>query len=349
MVSFDFAHPLLLLLLLIIPLAAWGMISRRKKRPGLLFPATARTKDAARVHGGGGAGLFTQVFLRSLILILMIVALAGPRFGTETKDVESSGIDIMLGVDISGSMLGLDMSWEGKRATRLEAVKGVIDEFIQKRAGDRIGMIVFSGEPYLVSPLTLEHDWLRKNMDRIEVGSISPNQTSIGPPIGMATNRLSEDKDSKSRIVIMLTDGQDSPQPPVSPVRYAEAAAALGVKVYTIAVGTEGSVPRYLLGRDGKTIQKDMFGRAKTEYMNSSLDEPTLKEIATKGKGTFFRARDTKELQNIYDQIDKLEKSKIKLTYRTEYEDAWLLPLGGALALLLLELALSSTLLRTLP
>ncbi|MBN1404267.1 MAG: VWA domain-containing protein [Opitutales bacterium] len=346
--SFDFAHPEYFLLLLFIPLALWGLVSRRRKRPGLLFPATARAADAAKAQGKSHA-LFWLCTLRTLVIALIVTAMAGPRFGSETKEVESSGIDIMLGVDISGSMLAVDMDWKGKRATRLEVVKGVLDDFIEKRPADRIGMIAFAGDPYLVSPLTLEHSWLRGNLRRIQVGSVIPNGTSVGPPLGMATNRLMQSKDSKSRIVIMLTDGRDEPVPPISPVKYAEAAAALGVKVYTVAVGTDGRVPSYMLARDGKTIARDSLGRPEIGYMQSSLDEDTLEAIATKGGGRFFRARDSDELKRIYEEIDQLEKSEVKLTYRTEYDDAWLMPLCIAFVLFMFEQALASSFLRALP
>jgi Ca-activated chloride channel family protein len=346
--KFDFAHPLLLLLLLLVLLAAWGMVSRRRGRPGLLFPATARAATAAKAQGRSHA-LFWTVALRALALALMVVALAGPRFGSETRDVESSGIDIMLDVDISGSMLAVDLDWNGRRATRLEVVKGVLGEFIGRRPSDRMGMIAFAGDPYMVSPLTLEHKWLMDNLSRIQVGSVPPNGTSVGPPVGMATNRLAEDKESKSRIVILLTDGQDEPQPAISPVRYAEAAAALGVKIYTIAIGTEGRVPTYMLGRDGKTLVKDMLGRPEIGYMPSSLDETVLEEMAQKGGGRFYRAKNTGELKRIYEEIDKLEKSEVKLTYHTDYKDEWLPPLMAALCLLLLEQILSATAFRTLP
>ncbi len=346
--SFSFAHPYLLLLFLLLPLALWGLSARRRRRPGLYFPAIARVAEAAKAQGKSHA-IYWLGFMRVIVLSLMIVSLAGPRFGSKIREIESSGIDIMLGVDISGSMLGIDMAWNNKRATRLEAVKGVLDDFIQKRPSDRIGMIAFAGDPYLVSPLTLEHTWLRNNIRRIQVGSVPPNGTSIGPPLGMAVNRLSEAKESKSRIVIMLSDGRDEPPPSVPPTRYAEAAAALGVKVYTIAIGTEGRVPRYMLARDGKTLARDMLGRPEVGYMESSLDEATLQAIAEKGGGQFFRARDSEQLKNIYEEIDRLEKTEVKLSYRTEYEEAWLLPLCAALILLFIEQLLASTIFRALP
>ena len=344
--KFDFAHPLLLLFLFVIPLVAWAMVARRRSRAGLLFPDAERAKDAARVQGTSHA-LFWLVSLRVLALAALIVALAGPRFGTETHEVKSSGIDIMLDVDISGSMLALDLDWNGERATRLEVVKGVIDNFIDKRPSDRIGMIAFATEPYLVSPLTLEHQWLRDNIKRVEVGMIDSG-TSIGPPLGMAVNRLKENKESKSRIVILLTDGQDSVQPAVPPVKYAEAAAALGIKVYTIAIGRTGIVQSYHLDRNGE-IARDMLGRPDIQNANFPIDETVLREMAEKGGGKFYRARDIEELKSIYADIDKLEKTEVTLTYRTDYEDAWLLPLCVGLGLLVLEQLLAASVLRTLP
>lgn len=344
--KFDFAHPLLLLLLLLLPLVAWAIISRRHSRPGIHFPAMERGREAAKSRGGSHA-LFWTVTLRLLALAAMIVALAGPRFGTETKEVEASGIDIMLDVDISGSMLALDLDWKGSRATRLEVVKGVLEDFISNRPADRIGMVVFASEPYLVSPLTLEHEWLRQNMRRIEVGVIDTG-TSIGPPLGTSINRLKQDTKSKSRIVILLTDGNDSVPSTVSPVKYAEAAAALGIKVYTIAVGVGGIVPSYHLDRRG-IIVRDMLGRPDIVNRDFPLDESVLREMAEKGGGRFYRARDMKELQHIYEEIDKLEKTEVKLTYRMDYADAWFYPLLAGLGLLLLEQLLGATLLRTLP
>jgi Ca-activated chloride channel family protein len=343
--TFSFAQPLLLLLLLLLPVVGWGIVVRRRRRPGLRFPATERAAAASRF--GGGSALFWLVAMRLCALAMMIVALAGPRFGSEVRQIDQNGIDIMLCVDISGSMLAIDMDWQGRRSTRIEVVKSVIDDFIQQRPADRIGMIAFASDPYLVSPLTLEHAWLRKNIARLEVGMIESG-TSIGPPLGTALNRLREIPESAGRIVILLTDGNDSVTPEVPPVRFAEAAAALGVKVYTIAIGKGGIVPSYVLGRDGQ-IARDMLGRPRIERLNFPLDEAVLREMAAKGGGRFFRARDVEQLREIYGEIDRLEKREVKLEVHTEYEDAWMLPLCCGVLLLLLEQLLASTWLRTLP
>jgi Ca-activated chloride channel homolog len=343
---FDFSHPYLLFLALLVPLAIWAMVARRKNRPGLLFPSTERGAEAARRQGKSHSIVYLAA-MRALALCALVFAIAGPRFGNDTKEIQSSGIDIMLCVDVSGSMLALDLDWQGSRATRLEVVKGVIDDFIDRRPSDRIGMIAFGNDPYLVSPVTLEHDWLRQNIKRIEVGVVSTG-TSIGPPLGMAINRLKADKESKSRIAILLTDGNDSVQASVPPVKYAEAAKALGIKVYTIAVGRGGVVPSYYVGRDGK-IARNMFGQPEIRQFDYPLDEEVLREMAEKGGGQFFRARDLNDLKRIYGEIDKLEKTEVTLTYHTEYEDAWLYPLCAGLALLVLEQLLAYSFFRALP
>jgi Ca-activated chloride channel family protein len=344
--KFGFEHPYLLFFLFVIPVVAWALFARRKSRPGLLFPALARSMEAAKKLGHSHA-IFWIMLLRALALACLIVALAGPRFGSETREIKSSGIDIMLDMDISGSMLAIDLDWNGSKATRVEVVKNVITDFIQKRPSDRIGLVAFGTEPYLVSPLTLEHEWLLDNIKRIEVGMVDSG-TSIGPPLGMSINRLKADTKSKSRIVILLTDGEDSVQAPVPPVKYAEAAAALGIKVYTIAIGKGGLVPSYYLDRQGNLV-KNMLGLPDIRYLDFPIDEQVLKDMAAKGGGKFYRARDVDDLKKIYDEIDKLEKSDVTLTYHTDYADAWAYPLMAGLALLVLEQLLSASVFRTLP
>ena len=345
--KFGFAHPLFLLLLLVVPLVIWAIVHRRRNRQGLSFPATKRGAAVARTRGRSHS-LFWLASLRAIALSLLIIALAGPRFGHETHQIKTSGIDIMLNVDISGSMLALDLDWNGSRATRLEVVKGVITDFIKNRPTDRIGMVAFATEPYLLSPLTLEHQWLLDNLKRIEVGIITSG-TSIGPPIGLATKRLEEDTKAKSRIIILLTDGMDEPPAQISPARYAEAAAALGIKVYTIGIGSDADqVPSYIVEPNGK-LARDMLGRPVISYEHFPLDENVLRAIAEKGGGNFYRAHNLAELQDVYKEIDKLEKTDAVLTYSTEYEDAWIYPMTLGLLLLLLEQILAYTTLRTLP
>ncbi|HNX05677.1 MAG TPA: VWA domain-containing protein, partial [Opitutales bacterium] len=310
------------------------------------FPATERVREAS-IRTGRSRSIHVLAFFRTLAISLFIAALAGPRFGSETRETTSEGIDIMLAVDISGSMLALDLDWKGSRATRLEVVKDVVGDFIAKRPGDRIGLVAFGSEPYLASPLTLEHDWLKNNLARIEVGIVEPG-TSIGPPVGMAIRRLEQDRDAKSRIIVLLTDGNDSVPPAMPPEKYAEVASALGIRIYTIGVGKGGVVPTYYLDRQGDIV-RNMFGKPDIITQDYPLDETVLKSIAAKAGGKYFRARSVDDLKEIYADIDRLEKTKVNLSYRTEYEEKWQWPLLAGLALLMLEQLLAWTRLRTLP
>jgi Ca-activated chloride channel family protein len=254
----------------------------------------------------------------------------------------------MMAVDISGSMLALDLQYLGQTATRLEVVKAVMEDFIERRPSDRIGIVAFASEPYLVSPVTLHHDWLKENLARIEVGIVPSTGTSIGPPIGMAANRLGNLEESKSRIIILLTDGKDQPPPPIEPLVYARAANALGVKVYTIAIGTGGIVRTFVPdGRGG--LRRDFSGRPLVTTAQHELDEDILRRIAEETDARFYRARDSEELQRIYQEIDQLEKTEVRLVYHTDYEDAFFPPLASGLILLVLEQLLAATRLRTLP
>ncbi len=277
-------------------------------------------------------------FLRTLALTLLVLALARPRIGYGETEIEASGIDIVLAVDISGSMQAMDFKIGSKRVNRLEVVKKVIREFIEKREADRIALIAFAGEPYLVSPLTLNHDWLNKNLQRLEIGLIAEDGTAIGSALIMSANRLKE-LQAKSKVVVLLTDGVNN-MGAIQPVTAAEAAAALKVKVYTIAAGTKGEAPFPV---------KDSFGRTRLQNIQTEVDEPTLKEIAKITHGSFFRATDTKELEAIYDQINQLEKTEVKLKNFTFYRELYFWPLLGGLSLLMLEYLLACTRLRTLP
>lgn len=343
--SFDFAYPWVLLGLLLVPLALYAG-QRFRDRGSILFSAVPQALAAS--GGKRSRAGFWLLVLRGLILSLLIIALARPRFGSESREIESSGIDIMLAVDVSGSMLGLDLKLKDQAATRLEVVKSVLSGFIDRRPNDRMGIIAFGSDPYLLSPLTLDHDWLRKNLGRVEVGIIEPG-TSIGPPIGMATNRLRRLEDSKSRILILLTDGQDSQPAAVPPTQFAEAAAAFGIKIYTIAVGQDTDVPTYVYDPRTRGIAKDTFGRPIVRRARYPVDEAVLQQIAEIAGGKFYRARETRELESIYSEIDRLERTEIKLRYRTDYEEAYFYPAVAGLLCLVIEQLLKLTRFRRLP
>ena len=331
----EFQQPYFLFLIavvLILPFLRGGL-----KRVGSIRYSNAQLAGKPAHMGKSRAGRWLA-FLRTLALLSLALALARPRIGYGDTEIEASGIDIVLAVDISGSMQAMDFKIGSKRVDRLQVVKQVIAEFIEKRQADRIGLIAFAGEPYLVSPLTLNHDWLNKNLERLKLGLITEEGTAIGSALIMSVNRL-KGLQAKSKVVVLLTDGVNN-MGAIQPVTAAEAAAALRVKVYTIAAGTRGTAPFPV---------QDVFGRTRLQNIRTEVDEPTLKEIARITDGSFFRATDTEELQAIYDQINLLEKTEVKLKHFTYYRELFLWPLLTGLAFLLLEYLLANTRLRTLP
>lgn len=334
MITWRFANPLLLWLLAALPLIAL-LRGRTGRTAALLYPSA----DLVRAIGRGvtaRAGR-TRTTLRLLALALLIVALARPQQGLGTAEVETSGIDIVLAVDVSGSMRALDFELDGKRADRLEVVKSVVRRFIDARADDRIGMVGFAGRPYLVSPLTLDHDWLAQNLDRVRIGLIEDG-TAVGSAIAASVNRLREQK-AKSKIVILLTDGVNNAGK-VEPLTAAEAARALGIKVYTIAAGTQGEAPMPVT---------DRFGNERVVMAPVEVDEKTLRAVAERTGAAFFRATDTKTLEGIYTQIDQLERTSETVKRYEEYRELYHWPLLLGLLVLGAELLLAETRLRSLP
>lgn len=330
----SFVHPHLLWLLSLLPvLALWR--SARGPRAALPFPTT----DIAEAVGATSRSRLGRLlpYARLPALALLIVGLARPQLIQAHSTVKASGVDIMLALDASGSMGTLDLSLDGQRADRLSVVKSVVSKFIDGRPNDRIGMIAFSGEPYLVSPLTLEHDWLERNLDRVALGTMTDG-TAIGSALTSAVSRL-RSSEARSKIVVLLTDGVNNVGK-VQPSLAAEAAAALGIKVYTIGVGAEGMAPMPVI---------DAEGRRHLVMAQSDLDEKTLQQIAEKTHGAFFRATDTASLEAIYQRIDSLEKTthEVNRTERHEEKFPWALLPG--LALLVSELALGATWLRRVP
>jgi Ca-activated chloride channel family protein len=287
-----FLHPELLLLLALLPLFAF-LYGRRGTAPALVFSTTSLAAGLAgprRIRPGA-----LRLLLRLGVLALLILALAGPQLGSSMTEIDASGIDILLAVDVSGSMESLDFTLNGKPANRLAVVKKVVDDFIDQRPNDRIGLLVFAGRPYLVSPLTLDHEWLRKRLETIEVGMVEDG-TAIGSAIGSGTNRLRDQK-AKSRILILLTDGMNNAGS-VPPLLAAEAAETLSIKVYTIGAGTRGEAPLPVV---------DNFGRRRLVRAKVDIDEDTLKKVAEKTGAVYFRATDTTSLAKIYEDINKME------------------------------------------
>lgn len=329
-----FLHPiLLLLLLLLIPLWFWK--GRKGHTSALRFSSISTLVQMGGQRKSGSRGVLTT--LRLLSLALIIIALARPQIGTSTIDVETSGIDIMLLVDISGSMESLDFQLNGQPCSRIEVVKSVVSQFIDERANDRLGLIVFSGYPYMVSPLTLDHSWLHKRLDAIKIGT-TEDGTAIGSGIASAINRL-RDQTSKSRIIILLTDGMNN-SGKIPPLAAAEAAEALGIKVYTIGAGTRGEAPIPVI---------DSMGQKRLVLAKVDIDESTLVKIALMTGGQYFRAFDTDSLKKIYADINQMEQTKHtihKFEQREELFQWFAIP---AIFLLLVEALLGKTIYRTLP
>jgi len=329
-----FLHPEFLWLLPLLPLLAlWK---------GRLGRATAvvysSTENARRLAGARRtrAGRWLSA-LRLLVLALLILGLARPQFGRGTTEVDASGIDIVLAVDVSGSMEALDFELAGRPASRVDVVKQVVSRFIEDRPNDRIGLIAFAGRPYLVSPLTLDHDWLQQRLDQVRIGMVEDG-TAIGSAIASSVNRLRE-QEAKSRIVILLTDGMNNAGK-VPPALAAEAAESLGIKVYTIGAGTRGNAPMPVV---------DSFGRRQVVMAQVDIDEETLTEVATMTGAQYYRATDTDSLERIYDEINQLETTTQKMKKFAHYRELFALAALPALLLLGGELSLAHTRFRRLP
>ncbi len=346
MSSLTFQNPQLLWLLLLLPVLA--LLKGRTGRPSsLIFSSVAIASQVSKnARSRAGAFLF---FLRLLAAALLIVAVARPQLGRGFTEVESSGIDIVLVVDLSSSMAALDFSTDEKNLrTRLDVVKEVLEGFIAKRPSDRIGMVAFAVNPYLVSPLTLNHDWLLRNLERMELGLIDGSRTAIGTAIGTSVNRLRELPDAKSRVIVLLTDGENNAGN-INPIAAAEAATAYRTKIYTIMAGKSGNVPYARLDQGGRVIRDRAGNLIFAGYGPSQSDDSQLKEIARMTDGKFYRAENKKDLSAIYNDIDRLEKTTAKLHQYSTYEELFLWPALLALLLLAIEFALSSTKLRRLP
>ncbi len=278
------------------------------------------------------------IILRSLAIAFIIIAMARPQAGNKQTQILSEGIDIMLCLDTSGSMQALDFKMGGKRIDRLSVVKDVVKKFIQGRKSDRIGMIVFGAEAFTQCPLTLDYGVLLGFLDQVKIG-MAGDSTAIGDAIGIGVKRLKALEKAKSRIMILLTDGRSNTGL-IDPKTAARIAKEFDVKIYTIGAGTEGEAP-FL-------VEHPFFGKQYV-YQKVDLDEDTLKEIAQMTDGYYFRAKDSKALENVYEQIDKLEKTEVKIKEYMEYEELFWWFLIPALALLIIEIILSQTRFRKIP
>ena len=330
---FQFHSPLYLLLLIpLIPLFIFDLYKLHLLR----FKFSSLRILKKQKKGWRHYMEFIPPFFRLLGLILLVFALARPQWGNKFTEVESEGIDIILALDTSGSMRALDLQLEGKEANRLEVIKSVVSKFIDGREYDRMGMVIFGTEAYTQCPLTLDYDILKGYLDLIEIGIVGED-TAIGNALATSIKRLEASK-AKSKIVILLTDGQNTAGT-VSPKRAAELAAEKHIKVYTIAIGRNGQVP---------IPQKTLFGMRKV-YAELQVDEDTLKEIAKITRGQFFKADDTETLTNVYKTIDQLEKTAVKVNEFSEYKEMYVSCLFPGLILLIAAWILQRTVFLRIP
>ncbi len=327
-----FAAPLMLIALAAIPLIVYlRWRYRRVHHLSLLMSDTALHKRHA---GSGRARLrYLPLVLRVLVIATLVFALARPQSGTHEREVTSEGVDIVLLIDISTSMKGEDF----RPRNRLEEAKVQAAEFVSKRENDRIGLVPFAGQAYTACPLTLDHDLLLEFMSQVRMGVVEDG-TAIGSALATGANRLRESR-AESKIMVLLTDG-DNNAGSIDPLTAARAAPSLGIKIYTIGVGKDGKVPY--------PHTDPIFGK-RYQYVETNLDETTLREIAAASGGKYFRAQNAESLAEIYREIDKLERTEISSVERVDYHEASTLFLLPAVLLLLCEFLLNHFVLRRLP
>ena len=326
----EFAHSLYLyLLLLLLPLIAWYIVKLSRTQASFRLASTDAFREMPRT---------LKVYLRHLPFVLrvitialVIIVLARPQAINSWQTTESQGIDIVLAVDISGSMLAQDLTPD-----RLTAAIKVASEFVADRPNDKIGLVIFAGESFTQCPLTTDHKVLLNLLNEVKFGMIEDG-TAIGLGLANSVNRL-KDSDSQSKVVILLTDGTNN-RGQIAPLTAADLARSYGIRVYTIGVGTQGMAP---------TPVQTPFG-VRIQNVEVDIDEKTLTEIASMTGGQYFRAEDNEGLSNIYDEIDEMEKYLINVQNVTRKQELYLPFALLALALIFIELVLRRTWLRSIP
>ena len=330
MSSIEFANPeYFYLLLVLIPLIAWYVLKDKNAHASI---------QVSTIKGFNAAPKTYKYYLRHalfafrvLAIALLIVAMARPQSSNKWENITTEGIDIVMSLDISSSMLARDFDPD-----RLEAAKDVATQFITGREQDKIGLVIFSGESFTQCPLTTDHAVLINLFKDIQSGMIEDG-TAIGLGLANAVNRL-KDSQAKSKVIILLTDGVNN-QGEIAPLTAAELAKTFGIRVYTIGIGTQGTAPYPVQTAFGVSMRN----------MPVKIDEEVLQQIAEMTGGQYFRATDNNKLKAIYEQIDQLEKSKIEVKqFSTRNEEYLMFALLGAL-FLLLEIALRNSLLRNIP
>lgn len=305
--TWSLKHPAALLLLLLVPVLV--VLRHSYRRRALTYSDGRMIEMLPRTWGERVQVLFPVLYV--LGLLSLIVALACPRQGLSSAKVRAEVVDIMLVVDVSGSMETLDFSTGEQRLNRLDAARLVLEDFVRSRSGDRLGLIAFATFPYTVSPLTLDHDWLVERMEKLAPGILPGDSTAIGTALASAVNRL-RDSSSASRVIVLLTDGRNNAGT-ISPKSAARAAKALGIRVYAVGAGT------------------------------AALDDALLDRITRSAGGVYFRARDMRALREVYAQIDKLERTEMELEVYTRFREWFTLFTALGAACLMTERTLSCT------
>ncbi|HIE27499.1 TPA: VWA domain-containing protein [Candidatus Poribacteria bacterium] len=332
-----FENVWLLCLLILIPLLVWLYFKRYRYKSGsILFSDLTLVSQLNKSFWVKYR--FVLVILRMLVILLIIIAIARPQTSRGFEEISTEGIDIMLILDASGSMRAEDF----KPQNRLQAAKEVVKEFLQGRENDRIGLIVFAGKSYTQCPLTLDYNILEELLDHVEVGIIEDG-TAIGLAIANAVDRLKDSK-AKSKVAVLLTDGENN-RWEIAPITAARAAAAMNIRIYTIGIGSiYGGAPipvDTVFGKD--------YIRVDGELVLTKLDEDTLRRIANETSARYFRATDEKKLSQIYEEISKLETTKLNVKRYIRHNELTAYFLLPAAILLLLEIILSNTRFRKIP
>jgi Ca-activated chloride channel family protein len=328
--NITFAYPWILYFLILIPIMLfWYWWKGKSFQPSLHYSSLNVFSDLRSTWKEKLRHL--PIAFRAIALGLLIIALARPQNFSSGENIYTEGIDISMVLDISGSMLAEDF-----KPNRLEAAKKVIDDFIQARISDRIGLVVFARDAFTQCPLTIDYTVLRNLLKDIKSGMIEDG-TAIGNALANGVNRLKNSK-AKSKIIILLTDGVNNAGE-IDPISSAYIAKDFGIRIYAIGVGTKGEAPYPI---------QTPFG-IRYQMVPVEIDEGVLKEISSITEGEYFRATNNRKLQEIYETIDKLEKTKVEITSYRNAKEMYYPWLGGGLILLLLELGLSKTILRKLP
>jgi Ca-activated chloride channel homolog len=335
--EFSLHNPIFLLGLLLVPLYLYSYL-RGRKETAVRFSTIRLPKEIS----SGPASIFrhSPAALRTLSLVFLVLALARPRQGIRETRFTAEGIEIVIAIDVSNSMLAEDFTWGGQRRNRLAVAKKVIGPFIRERRGDRIGLVVFAGRAYTQCPLTVDYGILLDLLEKVEIGIVEErNRTAVGSAIVTGLNRIRQ-SEAESQIIILLTDGENNAGK-IDPLTAARMAAVLEVKIYPVGIGSNQPVP-YPAGRDR---------RGRTVYRNElfPLNDRELEEIARATGGEYFRAAETGTLEEIFSLIDEMEKTPAEAVIFTEYRELFPVFIGAGLFALLAGVILGETRFRRLP